>query len=537
MPVFTCPCFSAVAKLTSAFFLTAGTISQWGEVSKAKKPSRTKAKDAAPAAAPAPEQNNTARAARGGRAVSEGARGRGKATDRGRGGAPRGRTAQPAATNGAARNKENQQLSVPTEESSAWGAPKATKDAPVESAPAVEQGESSKAAPLTKTWASMLRQSTAFNRPAPLADASKAKPADPAPASEPAPASDPAPETKAPEPEEETTPVATRADVVIEEPALPPPKDDLTETNLEQVIDDSQPPATGTAASTAADSWDPRQSPISTNATPLSAAQHQHQRAPVSGYAASAIKATTERPTRGPNFQRRVLDQEEAVRMPGNREVDRAAVQFGAFNLGDADEEDGDRENAETRGQPPADSPVSQPRASLPPVAQHVAVPESFSKAGAPGTPAQSNRTSLNQTNLSLGTGSAQIPTQRMFLLCSASMTIHANRFQPPKLPPSSMADLAPRTPPARSPSIPLASRPHPSRSHPSTASRPPRPNLPPREPLPPPPQTTPTTTLPTSRTATPTTTTTRSTTGSSLTASTTPSSAPLEATMRPRIV
>jgi hypothetical protein len=42
------------------------------------------------------------------------------------------------------------------------------------------------------------------------------------------------------------------------------------------------------------------------------------------------------------SYQRRVLDQEEAVRMPGNHEVDRAAVKFGAFNLKGYGDEDVD---------------------------------------------------------------------------------------------------------------------------------------------------------------------------------------------------
>lgn len=81
--------------------------------------------------------------------------------------------------------------------------------------------------------------------------------------------------------------------------------------------------------------------------------------------------------------------------MPGNRAVDSTAVQFGAFNLGGADEDiDGDREDPETRAQPPADSPVSHPRASLPPVAQAGSVseqkpapagPSAAAPAGAPG--------------------------------------------------------------------------------------------------------------------------------------------------------
>ncbi|OAA72407.1 UBA-like protein [Cordyceps fumosorosea ARSEF 2679] len=379
-----------------------GTISQWGEVSKTKKPARTKAKDAPAAASTTNEQTTAPRAARGGRTVSEGGRGRGRATERGgRGGAPRGRTAQPS-TNGATRSKENQQLSVPTEESSAWGETKIKAD-PVETKPVTELPASQPAAAAAKTWASMLRQSTAVDKPAPLQGHPKSKPAEAAEPAEapqalptPAPAPAPAAEDTA-KTDENPTPVATHADLVIEEPALPPPKDDLTETNLEQVIDDSQPAATGTAASTAADSWDPRQSPISSNATPLSAAHQQHQRAPISGYAASALKATTDRTSRPPGFQRRVLDQEEAVRMPGNREVDRAAVQFGAFNLGESEEDiDGEREDAETRGQPPADSPVTQPRTSLPPpVAQPSAVPDTFPKTAAPGA-----------------APSAQIPTQ-----------------------------------------------------------------------------------------------------------------------------
>ena len=58
--------------------------------------------------------------------------------------------------------------------------------------------------------------------------------------------------------------------------------------------------------------------------------------------------------------------------MPGNREVDRAAVKFGAFNLGAGEEDvDGEREEAETRVQPPQHSP-SAPRAALPPAPQQV---------------------------------------------------------------------------------------------------------------------------------------------------------------------
>lgn len=76
--------------------------------------------------------------------------------------------------------------------------------------------------------------------------------------------------------------------------------------------------------------------------------------------------------------------------MPGNREVDRAAVQFGAFSLSGAEEDvDGEREEAETRAQPPPESPVAQPRASLPPVTQPQAVdPLAAQKAAVPTAPA-----------------------------------------------------------------------------------------------------------------------------------------------------
>jgi hypothetical protein len=168
---------------------------------------------------------------------------------------------------------------------------------------------------------------------------------------------------------EETGPIETPA-LEDAEVSITPSKDALTETNLEQVLDTSNPAPTATQASTAASSWDPRSG--ATSATPYSALQQQQQqqaiRPPTSGFAASALKATGGS-GRTPSFQRRVLDQEEAVRMPGNREVDRAAVQFGAFSLnGNGDEDvDGDREEPETRTQPPQHSPVAHPRASLPP--------------------------------------------------------------------------------------------------------------------------------------------------------------------------
>lgn len=173
---------------------------------------------------------------------------------------------------------------------------------------------------------------------------------------------------------------------------IPPSKDELTETNLEQVLDTSAPAPTATAASTAASSWDPRNNTTTSTpiATPQQPASQAVRPAPTSGFQASALKATGT-PGRSASYQRRVLDQEEAVRMPGNREVERTAVQFGAFNLGSGEEDvDGDREEAETRVQPPQHSP-SAPRASLPPAPQQstASAPETLpTPKQAPGLPA-----------------------------------------------------------------------------------------------------------------------------------------------------
>ncbi|KAI0206307.1 hypothetical protein F4808DRAFT_469488 [Astrocystis sublimbata] len=389
--------------------LTATRIADVGEVSKTKKPAaRPKAKPDNSSTGPA-ESTGANRPARGGR--SDGARGRGaRGNERARG-AGRGRGAAHTTTNGH-RTKDGQ-LSVPTDEASAWGSAisadespssndwsNATSTAVVDSttnntplAPSSTTTESApkpattQAAP--KTWASMLRQSTTPKvapKPKEAPVPKPAEPLEPLPSADPA-VSEPEPESKA---EETPTPVeapvepSVSADAKIVEPevALPPSEDDLTKMNLDLLPDTSNPPATATAASTTADSWDIRQPQQQQSAavTPLSAshAQHQAGRQAASGYVASALKATERPAARTPSYQRRLLEQEEAVRMPGNREVDRAAVQFGAFSLNGAEDDiDGDREDPETRTQPPAESPAA-PRASLPPIAQPAAVPESL---------------------------------------------------------------------------------------------------------------------------------------------------------------
>ncbi|KAI1658328.1 hypothetical protein F4813DRAFT_356480 [Daldinia decipiens] len=400
-----------------------GTISQWGEVSKQKKTTtRPKPKDASTPAG-LTESTGNSRPVRGGR--SDGVRGgRGRGNERGRG-SGRGRATSHATTNGQ-RLKENQQLSVPTEESSGWGTTNttteeaatndqgastwgttdSTPEATVIPTPATATTDSAPAKPSVipqgtqKTWASMLRQSTAPKATPKPKEAPAPKPAEvlePLPPAEPiAAAAAPPPEPESqPAPEEAPKEVAeqpapTEAPKVVEpEVTLAPSEDDLTRVNLEQLPDESQPPNTATAASTAADSWDPRQPQPSATATPLSASQAQHQapRPPASGFVTTAIKATERPAPRMPSYQKRLLEQEEAVRMPGNREVDRAAVQFGAFSLnGIEDDIDGDREDPETRTQPPPESPIAVPRASLPPVSQPAAVPDAFAATQKPAT-------------------------------------------------------------------------------------------------------------------------------------------------------
>lgn len=391
--------------------ITDGTISQWGEVSTKKDRSKSKVKDATTSSFG--DTANGSRVSRGGRAGFDSGRGgRGRGTDRGRGG--RGRGASAAHTNGS--HKESV---VPATESSAWDTT-TTGDSSLDTAKPVEESNPDTAKPaqdslgatpttaavttssvaaktassiipdgVKKSWASM------FAAPAPAPKKAPEpvieKPAEPAKIEEPTEPPTVEPEEPIPEP----APVVEAAEIIpteptpVEEPEIiTPSKDELTEDNLEQVPDASNPAPTATAASTAASSWDPRSAAGSS--TPYSALQQNQPQAirpPTSGFQASALKATGSS-GRTPSHQRRVLDQEEAVRMPGNREVDRAAVQFGAFNLNGSGEEDvdGDREEAETRAQPPQHSPVA-PRAALPPAPQQPAsVPETLPTPKQPAT-------------------------------------------------------------------------------------------------------------------------------------------------------
>ena len=204
----------------------------------------------------------------------------------------------------------------------------------------------------------------------------------------------------------------------ISSATLSPPKDPLTEDNLEHLPDQSGPRPTDTVAST--------RDAHSTLGNAQPSLQSVHQ-APIArpglggGYAASAQKAAGQG-GRSLSFQR-LKEQQDAVVMPSNHAIDRSTVQFGSMNLDgqpkplDVDEE---REDAETRAQPPQQSP-SQPRASLPPVprapataSEHTAI-ESLPPAAkhAPGlpTPSQQHVTPISQSPQTSGVQGLVQPT------------------------------------------------------------------------------------------------------------------------------
>lgn len=208
--------------------LIVGTISQWGEVSKTKKPAaRPKTKLDTSSTGPA-ESSGTSRPARGGRL--DGSRGRGaRGNDRARG-SGRGRGTAHATTNGH-RTKDNQ-LSVPTDEASAWSGAVSTDEshsnesnnststavdsttnnvslAPVPATTTTTNAATEHAPkptttqPAAKTWASMLRQSTA---PKPALKPKEAPVPKPAEVLEPLPPVEPIVSEPEPEPKVEETP-------------------------------------------------------------------------------------------------------------------------------------------------------------------------------------------------------------------------------------------------------------------------------------------------------------------------------------------
>ncbi|KAL5117546.1 RNAPII degradation factor [Pleosporales sp. CAS-2024a] len=425
--------------------ITEGSVSQFSEVPKKVK-DRSRSKAAKDHAAPA-EGAASLRGSRGEtprRATDSGRGGRGRGADRGRGGF--GGTTRGG--RGGAASGTRAAASVPTTESSAWDTPppsaetakengqatEPTKDA--ESKSTVDAAAAAVKGAAKKTWASM------FSAPKPA-------PAPPKPAEKPAPAAE---ESKAvpddtpghdaahdPAVHAEEPPIPPIADDAGQTPpiaaddtskltpdkiaqgsgpelALAPSKDKLTEENVEHLPDESHPPPTETAFSTVASSKDIG----SAVATPLSTTHQPPLGRPgMGGYATSALKATSSSGHRSASFQRRLMEQQEAVVMPGNHAVDRAAVQFGSLGLGDAvdPDVDEDREEAETREQPPQHSPVAQPRAALPPAPRQAAqtaetqqepIPTPKQAPGLPPAPQQQQSFSQQSPSASLAGQSMQ---------------------------------------------------------------------------------------------------------------------------------
>lgn len=383
----------------------AGNVSQWGEVKKKTSDrSRSKVKEVHSS-----QNETTTSSVRGGRGRG-GFEGRGRARgDRGRGG--RGGRAG-AHTNGTRAEKpvatttDTKEVSASAQEAGAGTKPEATTDGDTATDGVKENAKELPKLPegTKKGWASLFAKPTpppAPKKAPPPAAPAPEKPAEPAPEKKPEePTPVPPPAEKAPE-EQAPPPAEPQPEAPPSETATPP-KDDLTKTNLEQVPDVSAPPATATAASTVASTQETNNVPAATTTPARTAAP--------SGYATAAHKATTGT-GRVQSLQRRVMEQQEAVVMPANHAVDRAAVQFGSMGLnGDAEADiDEEREEAETRAQPPQHSPVA-PRASLPPSTQPPAETAAVSRP-APGLPPAPQATSAETSFNDFGRyGEAQKP-------------------------------------------------------------------------------------------------------------------------------
>ncbi|KAF1813078.1 hypothetical protein P152DRAFT_416443, partial [Eremomyces bilateralis CBS 781.70] len=381
--------------------ITEGTMSQFNDVKKKTKDrSRSKVNDATPASI---ESSNTSRPSRGKSSHDAPHRARSSAP-RSRG-APRGRGGHSSTTG---TRPPPEPVSVPTNESSAWGDPIPVADTDDTTWEKTSETAEPTVAPKTyeppKTWASM------FAKPKPTPTSTKKTAPEQVPVKPTGSAAEEVAEQNglidagtaadvtlskdtvdAPAPSIPTIETTKPSDVpVATAPDLFPSQDKLTENNVEHLPDTSHPAPTGTAASTVASSVAP-------------SVNQAVGRTPVTGYSAVAMKAAGIA-GRSASFTRRVQEQQEAVVMPGNHPIDRATVQFGSLGLnGDSEalDVDDEREELETRAQPPQHSPVTQPRTALPPSRQFPAQNEPSIQ---PGLPTPKQTSSLPQPN--------QIPPQ-----------------------------------------------------------------------------------------------------------------------------
>ncbi|PWW73457.1 hypothetical protein C7212DRAFT_366016 [Tuber magnatum] len=381
--------------------ISEGTTAQWGKVEKKSKDrSRSKVKEPSSVGANIDSYSSSPRTRGGSRVSHDGGRGsrggRGGSEFRaGRGGRSRGANDDKKATDYAV-STWPEETNKETEANGAFEIsfapdihPEATKSTP-DQAPL----PTPKPAPVT-SWASKL-----FSKPAPPPPAPVQKiPSPPKqPPVQPEPVQQPVPEPQEPEPVEESLPSPKEASPEVQpapatpEPVEPTPEpvepepvpepeeeavpevpevkpspvQPLAEVNLEKIEDAAPPPPTMTQASTIASTTTPAA------AATISAPPPQHtvttpQPAP-SRPVHSGVVMPKGTPGRSSGHNRRVLDQQEGVVMPGNHgAVEHATLQFGSMGLnGDIDDEE-EVEQAETVSQPPQPSPIAQPVTSLPP--------------------------------------------------------------------------------------------------------------------------------------------------------------------------
>ncbi|KAI1933648.1 RNAPII degradation factor [Ophidiomyces ophidiicola] len=363
--------------------ISEGNVSQWGEVKKkhADRP-RTKPKEALPV-----PSEPAVPSSRGGRTRGS-FEGRGRARgERGRGG----RGGRGSHSNGVRSERpathvpEVAEVSpVPADSWEADGGAKEVTEKPVQDAvkAAAEQSQKSSLIPegTKKGWASL------FAKPTP---APQTKP--PPPAAMPLAEKMPENAVDVPSTDQAHLPLDGNHVEATQTPEAAVPEAQVPQIAMEKKEETAQPQEQSTQVPP------PSATDSTMNTIDDHAQQHQQQQQqqqllqeqqlrPAVPYAPTAAYKTT--PGRS-HFQRRLLDQQEAVVMPGNHAVDRAAVQFGSMGLnGSADDVDIDeqREEAETRPQPPQHSPIA-PRASLPPSTRPPVSGEAATPRAAPGLP------------------------------------------------------------------------------------------------------------------------------------------------------
>lgn len=140
--------------------------------------------------------------------------------------------------------------------------------------------------------------------------------------------------------------------------------------------------------------------------------------------------------------------------MPGNRDqIDRAAVQFGAFSLNEEEDIDGDREEPETRAQPPVDSPITQPRASLPPAQPAASLQDAYATPKAASGLPQPGPTGTTHSSVPIVTN-FRADTHTASAIAPPSQPSAASQGVSPPLPHSLFADrpLITGVPPAAPP-------------------------------------------------------------------------------------